>query len=84
MGQVLLHSSAALARLPEASLYFEANLKSYGNETLWRSVNYNGDYLWILEGMINRSLIMSHDGSYMKMKEVSPSISAAIGVYIIS
>ena len=33
------------------------------------------DGSWILEGMINRSLIISHDGSYMK--EVSPSISAA-------
>jgi hypothetical protein len=34
MGQVLLHSTAALARLPEASLDFERNLESYGNETL--------------------------------------------------
>jgi len=80
MGQVLLHSSAASAILPEASLDFEANLKSYGNETLWRSLNYDGDGLWILEGMINRSLIISHDGSYMK--EVSPLIStAALMIY---
>jgi len=75
MGQVLLHSSAASAILLEASLDFEANLKSYGNKTLWRSLNYDGDGSWILEGMINRSLIISHDRSYMK--EVSLSISAA-------
>jgi hypothetical protein len=75
MGQVLLHSSAASAISPEASLDFEANLKSYGNKTLWRSLNSDGNGSWILEGMINRSLIISHNGSYMK--EVSPSICAA-------
>jgi hypothetical protein len=75
MGQVLLHSSAVSARLPEASLDFETNLRSYGNKTLWRSLDYDDDGSWILEGMINRCLIISHDGSYMK--EVSPSISAA-------
>ena len=81
MGQVLLHSSAALARLPEDSLDFETNLKSYGNETLWRSLNYDCDGSWILEGMINRSLIISHDRSYMK--EVSTSISvAALMIYV--
>jgi hypothetical protein len=40
-----------------------------------KSLDYDDDGSWILEGMINRSLIISHDGSYMK--EVSPSISAA-------
>ena len=75
VGQVLLHSSAASATSPEASLDFETNLRSYGNETLWKSLDYDGDGSWILEGMINRSLIISHDGSYMK--EVSPLISAA-------
>jgi len=75
MGQVLLHSSAALATSPEASLDFETNLRSHDNETLWKSLDYNDNGSWILEGMINRSLIISHNGSYMK--EVSPSISAA-------
>ena len=74
-GQVLMHSLAAAATSPLALLDFKNNLKSYGNETLWKSLNYDGDGSWILEGMINRSLIISHDGSYMK--EVSPSISAA-------
>jgi hypothetical protein len=70
-----MHSLAAAATSPLALLDFKNNLKSYGNETLWKSLNYDGDGSWILEGMINRSLIISHDGSYMK--EVSPSISAA-------
>ena len=75
MGQVLLHSLAASATSPEASLDFDTNLRSYGNKTLWKSLDYNGDGSWILEGMINKSLIISQDGSYMK--EVSPLISAA-------
>ena len=75
-GQVLLHSlAAAAATSPPVLLGFENNLKRYGNETLWESLDYDGDGLWILEGMINRSLIIIHDGSYMK--ETSPLISAA-------
>ena len=77
-GQVLLHSSVASATSPEASLDFETNLRNYGNDTSWKSLDYNGNDLWILEGMINKSLSISHDGSYY-MKEVSPSISAAAG-----
>ncbi len=57
------------------ALDFESNLKSNGNETLWESLDYDGDGSWILNGMINRYLIIIHDGSYMK--EISPSISAA-------
>jgi hypothetical protein len=74
-GQVLMHSSAAAAISPPLLLSFESNLKSDGNSTLWESLDFDGDGSWILEGMINRSLIIVHDGSYMK--EVSPFISAA-------
>jgi hypothetical protein len=74
-GQVLLHSLAAAATLSVVSLGFKNNLRSYGNETLWKLLDYDGDGSWILEGMINRSLIIIHDGSYMK--EISPLISAA-------
>jgi hypothetical protein len=74
-GQVLMHSSVAAATSPLVLLDFERNLKNYDNETLWESLDYDGDGSWILEGMINRSLIIIHDGSYMK--EISPSICAA-------
>jgi hypothetical protein len=74
-GQVLLHSLAATATPSVVSLGFETNLRSYGNETLWKSLDYDGDGLWILEGTINRSLIIIHDSSYMK--EISPLISSA-------
>jgi hypothetical protein len=66
---------AAVATPPIVSLGFEFNLRSYGNESLWRSLDYDGDGSWILEEMLNRSLIIIHDGSYMK--EISPLISSA-------
>ena len=74
-GQVLLHSLVAAATSPHVFLGFENNLKSYGNETLRELPDYDGDGSWILEGMINRSLIIIHDGSYMK--EISLLIGAA-------
>jgi hypothetical protein len=73
--QVVLHSSAAAATPPVVSLGFEYNLRSYGIESLWRSLDYDGDGSWKLEGIINRSLIIIHDGSYMK--DISPLISSA-------
>ena len=38
------------------------------------SLDYNGDGSGILEGMLAQSLIIIHDGSYMK--KISPSISS--------
>jgi hypothetical protein len=75
LGQVLLHSTVAAAISSVVSLDFETNLRSYGNKTLWKSQDYDGDGSWILEERINRSLIIIHDGSYMK--EISPLISSA-------
>ena len=66
---------AAAATPPVISLGFKYNLRSYGNKSLWRSLDYDRDGSWILEGMINRSLIIIHDGSYMK--DISPLISSA-------
>jgi hypothetical protein len=42
---------------------------------LWLSLDYNGDDSWILDGMLAQSLVIIHDGSYMK--EVFPLISLA-------
>jgi hypothetical protein len=39
LGQVLLHSTVAAAIPSVASLDFETNLRSYGNETLWKSLD---------------------------------------------
>ncbi len=45
------------------------------NKSLWTSLDYDGDGSWILGGMLAESLIIIHDGSYMK--EISPNISSA-------
>ncbi len=48
-------------------------IKSFENQSLWLSLDYDGDGSWILDGMLAQSLVIIHDGSYMK--EVSTHIS---------
>jgi hypothetical protein len=49
--------------------------RGFANQSLWVSLDYKGDGSWILEGMLAQSLIIIHNGSYMK--EISPPISSA-------
>jgi hypothetical protein len=59
---------------------FEQTIRHFTNQSLRVFLEYNGDGLWILDGMLAQSLIIIHDGSYMK--EISPDISsAAIIIY---
>jgi hypothetical protein len=73
--QVLLHS--LLARF--ISLWpisgFEYVIKTFANHSLWLSLDYDGDGSWILDGMLAQSLLIIHDGSYMK--ELLSNISSA-------
>ncbi len=75
LGQVFLHSLV----LGFISLHpisgFEHVIKSFANQSLWLSLDYNGDGSWILDEMLAQSLVIIHDGSYMK--EVSTHISLA-------
>ncbi len=48
-------------------------IKSFANQSLWSSLDYDGEDSWILDGMLAQSLVIIHDGSYMK--EVSTHIS---------
>jgi hypothetical protein len=73
--QVLVHSSILIPFPPVPKISFEQNLRYLSNHTLWLSLNFDGDGSWILDGMINRSLIIIHDGLYMQ--EISPLISSA-------
>jgi hypothetical protein len=54
---------------------FENVIRGFANQSLWVSLDYDGDGSWILEGMLAQSLIIIHAGSYMK--EISPIISSA-------
>ncbi len=61
---------------------FEQTITHFTNQSLWVSLEYNGDGSWILDGMLAQlqSLIIIHDGSYMK--EISPDIcSTATMIY---
>jgi hypothetical protein len=73
--QVLLHSLIP-GFVPSRPFYgFEHVIKSFANQTLWFSLDYDGDGSWILNGMLAHSLVIIHDGSYMR--ELSPYISSA-------
>jgi hypothetical protein len=65
--------------VPSRPIYgFEHVIKSFANQTLWFSLDYNGDGSWILDGMLAQSLVIIHDGLYMK--ELSLYISSAATV----
>jgi hypothetical protein len=73
--QVLLHSllPGFIPLRPISG--FEHVFKSFANQSLWLSLDYNDDTSCILDGMLAQSLVIIHDGSYMK--EVSTHISLA-------
>jgi hypothetical protein len=62
--------------MPSQPIYgFEHVIKSFANQTLWFSLDYDGDGSWILDGTLAQSLVIIHDGS--SMKELSPYFSSA-------
>jgi hypothetical protein len=73
--QVLVHSSIPIPLPLVPKIGFEQNLRYLSNHTLLLSLDFDGNGSWIFDGIINCSLIIIHDGSYMK--EISPLISSA-------
>jgi hypothetical protein len=73
--QILLHSLVPGFISPRPISGFEHVIKSFANQSLWLSLDYNRDSSWILDGMLAQSLVIIHDGSYMK--EALPNISLA-------
>jgi hypothetical protein len=53
-------------------------IKSFTNQSLWLSLDYNGDGSWILDGMLAQSLVIIHDGSYMKEVSTHTSLAATM------
>jgi hypothetical protein len=66
LGQVLLHSLVLgfISLCPISG--FEHVIKSFANQSLWLSLDYDGVSYWILDEMLAQSLVIIHDGSYMK------------------
>jgi hypothetical protein len=82
-GQVLLHSSIPMYVPSSLVSGFEQTMRHFTNQSLWVSLEYSGDGSWILDGMLAQSLIIIHNGSYMK--EISPdTCSAATMMYCIT
>jgi hypothetical protein len=73
-GQVFLHSLLPCF-VPQPVSGFKHVIRGYANQSLWVSLDYNGDGSWILEGMLAQSFIIIHDGSYMN--KISPIVSYA-------
>jgi hypothetical protein len=74
-GHVILHSTIPMYIPSPPNPGFEQIIRHFTNQSLWVSLKYNGDGLWLLDGMLVQSLIIIHDGSYMK--EISTDISSA-------
>ncbi len=58
---------------PILTLFWD-NIQSLDNPSLWRNLRCDGDSTWIYHGLCMGSLIVVHNGSYMK--DISTSISA--------
>ncbi len=72
---VQLHSWTKIYAPPSNVPSFWGNISAYGNKSLWKNLQCNGDGPWIYNGVCTGSLVIIHDRSFMK--EISPYISAA-------
>jgi hypothetical protein len=72
---VLLHSWTEQYVPATLSALFWENIRSMKNPSMWNNLRCDGDRTWIYNELCMGSLIVVHDGSYMR--EVSASISAA-------
>ena len=79
-GHIVVHSSIPRFIPPPPVSGFKHAIKTFANQSLLTSLDYDGDGSWILGGMLLQSLVIIHDGSYMK--EFTPDIcSAATMIY---
>jgi hypothetical protein len=77
----ILHSWVLEYQTPAAptSTFWQA-IHNDGNQSLWRTLKCNGDGSWIGQGLLAGTLLVAHNGSYMK--EVAVDVcSAAVMIY---
>ena len=72
---VRLHSTAERPAPAQRPLLLREVLNLRQNKALWRHFTCTGDGSWIREGLPCGSLLLVHDGSYMK--KVDPNICSA-------
>lgn len=61
---LLLHSTARLPHTPPSHATFLSRLKSFGNSSLWDTLEMEGDGIWIVDSIRNGTLAGACDGSY--------------------
>ena len=61
--------------MTQQSYDFWTVLRAFGNQSLWRNFDCDGDSKWITDGLVDGTLVAVHDGSYMK--EVNPQVCSA-------
>jgi ribonuclease HI len=66
----ILHSLSPLPITAPPPLSFHEVLLSYGNDSLWENMVFDGDGSWIGTGIAAGSLALAHDGSYMASESV--------------
>jgi hypothetical protein len=78
---VILHSWVKGYQSPPApTSSFLNNIHNDSNPSLWKTLKCDGDGSWIIQGLLTGTLLVSHDGSYMK--DVATDIcSAAVMIY---
>jgi len=72
---VRLLSVVPLPTRDQPTLTFREALASLPHQALWRHFQVDGDGEWIRRGLINGTIVMVHDGSYMA--KVDPHVCSA-------
>lgn len=62
--EVVLHSTAAVYKPSRSRQSFIEKIQSLPNQSLWRTLEIDGDGSWIYRGLLNNTLAMGSDGSY--------------------
>ena len=77
---VSLHSTIPVPQHIEPSIDFWEVLRSFDNQSLWRSFHCHGDGKWIHQGLLAGTLVIVHEGSYM-VEVANDVCSAAFMIY---
>ncbi len=78
---VILHSWVPEYQAPVTTTStFWQTIHNNGNQSLWRTLECDGDGAWMWQGLLSGTLLVAHNGSYMR--EIAADIcSAAVMIY---
>ena len=76
---IILHSTCDIFHEPTNPSTFMSCLSSYSNQSLWKNLEIDGDGDWLIKSILQGTLLISMDGSYMS----DLSQSACSGAFIL-